>query len=183
MKNPRLPTRNLRKCLFDMNMSEGGSIVDHLNEFNIITSQLSSIKVNFDDEVMAQLILCSLPEIQNSLVMAVSNYVPSSNTLAFDDFVGVILSEEMRRKNTGETSGNALTMERRGRQKERGMSPGNRNESRKGICKSRFEKIECQNRGKRGHLKKECRSPKKKAEGKQGTTQEENVANDVLEWG
>jgi hypothetical protein len=33
--------------------------------------------------------------------------------------VGVILSEEMRRKSTGETSGNALNMESRGRQKDR----------------------------------------------------------------
>ena len=52
------------------------------------------------------------------MVIAVSNYVPSSNTLKFDDVVGVILSKEMRRKRTGETSGNALTMESRGRQRE-----------------------------------------------------------------
>ena len=76
-----------------------------------------------DDEVRALLILCSLPESWNSLVMVVSNSVPSSNTLKFDDIVGVILSEEMRRKNIGETSGNALTMESRGRQNERGRSP------------------------------------------------------------
>ena len=81
--------------LFNMKMSEGGSIVDHLNEFNTLTSQLSSIKVKFDDEVRALLILCSLPESQNSLVMAVSNSVPSSNTLKFDVVVGVILSKEM----------------------------------------------------------------------------------------
>ena len=47
--------------LFNMNMSEGGSVADHLNEFNTITSHLSSIKVNFDDKVRALLILCSLP--------------------------------------------------------------------------------------------------------------------------
>ena len=41
----------LMKHLFNMKMSEGGSIVDHLNQFNTLTSQLSSIKVNFDDEV------------------------------------------------------------------------------------------------------------------------------------
>ena len=52
----------LMKHLFNMNMSEGGSIVDHLNEFNTLTNQLSSIKVNFDDEVRALLILCSLLE-------------------------------------------------------------------------------------------------------------------------
>ena len=49
--------------------------------------------------------------------MVVSNFVPSSNTLKFDDGVGVILSAEMRRKRTGETSGNALTMESRGRKR------------------------------------------------------------------
>ena len=35
--------------------------------------------------------------------MAISNSVTSSNTLKFDDVVGVILSEEMQRKITSET--------------------------------------------------------------------------------
>ena len=128
----------LMKHLFNMKMSEGGSVADYLNEFNTFTSQLSSIKVNFDDEARALLILCSLPENWNSLVMDVSNYVPSSNTLKFDDVVGVILSEEMRRKSTGETLGNALTMESRGRQKERGRILGNYINSRKGRNNSIF---------------------------------------------
>ena len=84
------------KHLFNMKMSKGGSIADQLNEFNTITNQLSSLKVNFDDEVRSLLILCSLPKSWNSLVMAVINYVPSSNTLKFDDVVGVIISEEMQ---------------------------------------------------------------------------------------
>ena len=75
--------------------------------------------MNFDDEIKALLISCSLLESWNSLVMVVSNSVSGSNTLKFDDVVGVILKEEMRRKNTGETSGNALTVENRGRQRER----------------------------------------------------------------
>jgi hypothetical protein len=75
--------------------------------------------------------------------MAVSKSVSSSNTLKFDDVVGVILSEEMRQKITGETSGNALNMENRGRQKDRGKGFGNRGNSRKGISKSRLGKIEC----------------------------------------
>jgi len=41
----------LMKRLFNMKMSEGGSIVDHLNDFNTVTSQLCSLGVNFDDEV------------------------------------------------------------------------------------------------------------------------------------
>ena len=74
--------------------------------------------------------------------MAVSNSVPCSNTLKFDDVVGVILSKEMRRKNTGETSGNVLTMESRGRQNERGRSPRNCGKSKKGKLKFRFGKTE-----------------------------------------
>jgi hypothetical protein len=57
----------LMKRLFNMKMSEGGSVVDHLNEFNTVTNQLSSVGVNFDDEVRALLILCSLPERWNGL--------------------------------------------------------------------------------------------------------------------
>jgi hypothetical protein len=52
----------LMKRLFNMKMSEGGSVADHLNYFNTVTNQLSSVKVYFDDEVRALLILCSLPE-------------------------------------------------------------------------------------------------------------------------
>ena len=52
----------LMKRLFNMKMVEGGSVADHLNEFNTITSQLSSVGVNFDEEIRALLILCSLPE-------------------------------------------------------------------------------------------------------------------------
>jgi hypothetical protein len=49
----------------------------------------------------------------------------------------------MRRKSTGETSGNALNMENKGRQKDRGKGFGNNENSRKGISKSIFGKIEC----------------------------------------
>ena len=52
----------LMKRLFNMKISEGGSVVDHLNEFNTLTSQLRSIKVNFDDEVRDFLLMFSLPK-------------------------------------------------------------------------------------------------------------------------
>jgi hypothetical protein len=89
-------------------MSEGGSISGHLNEFNMVTNQLSSVIVDFDDEFRALLILFSLPESWNDLVMVVINYVSGSNTLKFDHVVDVILRKEMRWKITCETSCNAL---------------------------------------------------------------------------
>jgi hypothetical protein len=65
----------LMKILFNMKMSEGGSVVVHLYKFNTVTNQLSFVKLDFDDEVRALLILCSLLESWNGLVMAVSNSV------------------------------------------------------------------------------------------------------------
>ena len=39
----------LMKHLFNMKMAEGGYVIDHLNEFNTITSQLSSVCINFNE--------------------------------------------------------------------------------------------------------------------------------------
>ena len=57
--------------------------------------------VNFDEEIRALVILCSLPESWNSLVMVVSNFVPGSSTLKYHDVISVILSEETCRKSSG----------------------------------------------------------------------------------
>ena len=59
----------LMKHLFNMKMAEGGSVTDHLNDFNTVTSQLSSVGVNFDEEIRACMIFCSFPESKNGLVM------------------------------------------------------------------------------------------------------------------
>jgi hypothetical protein len=85
----------LMKRLFNMKMSEGGSNAYHLNEFNMVTNHLSSIKVDFDDEVRDILIFFSFPERWNDLIMYVSNSSYGLNTLKFDDVVGVILNDEM----------------------------------------------------------------------------------------
>jgi hypothetical protein len=55
----------LMKILFNMKMSECGSVADHLNEFNTFTNYLSSVKLDFDDEIRSLLILCSLPKSWN----------------------------------------------------------------------------------------------------------------------
>ena len=40
---------NLIRHLFNLKMLEGVSVTDHINKFNLITSQLSSIAINFED--------------------------------------------------------------------------------------------------------------------------------------
>ena len=87
--------------------------------------------VNFDEEIRALLILCSLPKRWNDLVMDVSNSVPRSSTLKYDDVISVILSEETHRKSSvGSTSGSVLNGKSRGKMTERGNNFRNHGKSR-----------------------------------------------------
>ena len=52
---------HLMKKLFNLKMAENASVAQHLNEFNTITNQLSSVEINFDDEIRTLIVLASLP--------------------------------------------------------------------------------------------------------------------------
>ncbi|KAL5548685.1 hypothetical protein UlMin_003916 [Ulmus minor] len=42
---------HLMRRLFNLRMAEGASVAQHINELNTITTQLSSVDIEFDDEV------------------------------------------------------------------------------------------------------------------------------------
>ena len=75
---------HLMKKLFNLKMMEGMSITQHLNEFNIITNQLSSIEINFDDEIRVLILLASLPNSWKTMRMSISNSI-SKTKLKYDD--------------------------------------------------------------------------------------------------
>ena len=52
----------LMKNLYNLKMKEGASVVEHLNEFNIITSELAFVKIVLDDEIRAIILMWSMPE-------------------------------------------------------------------------------------------------------------------------
>jgi len=52
----------LMKNLFTLKMADNGSIIEHLNEFNTLTSQLESVEINFDNKIRTLVLLSSLPE-------------------------------------------------------------------------------------------------------------------------
>ena len=66
---------HLMKKLFNLKMAENASVAQHLNEFNTITNQLSSVEIDFDDEICALIILASLPNNWEAMRMAVSNSI------------------------------------------------------------------------------------------------------------
>ena len=109
---------HLMRRLFNLKMSESAGVANHLNEFNLITTQLASVDINFEDEVKALILLSSLPD---SWDVAVTG----NEKLVFDTIKNLIMSDEIRKKQTGcSSSGSALNIESRGKFKNRGRSRG-----------------------------------------------------------
>jgi len=112
--------------------------------------------------------------------MPISNSIFGSSTLKFDDVVDAILSEEMRRKSSCETSGNDFTAKTRGRKMVIGKSPRYHSKLRKPRSKSR-SRIVCWKCRKKVHVKKDCKSWKgKEGDVHQQNNHEVNVTCDVL---
>lgn len=88
----------IMKKLYNLKMRERGVMSNHLNEFNTLVTQLISVGINLDDEIKAILLLCSLPNSWEGVVMAVSTSVAAKSKLKFDDVAATLLSEDMRRK-------------------------------------------------------------------------------------
>ena len=72
------------KKLFNLKMAEGTLVAQHLNEFNTIASQLSSMEIDFEDKIRALIVLAFLSNSWEAIRMAVSNFVQKSK-LKYDD--------------------------------------------------------------------------------------------------
>ncbi|KAK8931243.1 hypothetical protein KSP39_PZI016330 [Platanthera zijinensis] len=162
-----------------MKMSDDASVTTHLNSFNTVTNQLSSVDIKFDDEVRALLLLSSLPDSWDSLVTAVSNSSENSK-LKFDDTVGLVLNEEVCKRANSGTSNSALNVESRGRHFDRNSGRGC-SKSARGKSKPHKGKFECWNCGKKGHLKAFCTAPKKNPGGKVEKNPAANATVDDLQ--
>ncbi|KAE8681332.1 hypothetical protein F3Y22_tig00111330pilonHSYRG00176 [Hibiscus syriacus] len=75
---------HLMRQLLNLRMAKGASVAQRLNELNTITTQLSSVEIEFDDEVQALILLSSLPDSWNATVTAVTSSSGNSK-LKFDD--------------------------------------------------------------------------------------------------
>jgi hypothetical protein len=89
-------------------MKEGTKVADHLNTFNTLIVQLTSMEVKFEDEDTVITIFCSLPQSWDNLVTSIS--FSSKDVLDYDSVVGTLLAEEMRRKSSKETSTSEATL-------------------------------------------------------------------------
>ena len=118
---------HLIKKLFNLKMAENASVAKHLNEFNTITNQLSSVEIDFDGKIHALIVLAFLPNSWEAMRMAVSNSI-GNEKLKYNDIRDLILDKEIRRRDAGKISrsGYALNLETRGRGNNK--SPKKKNE-------------------------------------------------------
>ena len=141
---------------------EGASVTHHLNKLNTVTTQLSSVDIEFDEEVRALILLSSLPESWNATVTTVSSS-SGKKKLKFDDVRDLVLSEEIRRRESGEaTTSSVLHTESRGKSSTRGNGSDDRRSKSRNPNSSKA--IECWKCGKTGHYKNQCRSAREEWE-------------------
>ena len=116
---------HLMKKLFNLEMAKNASVEQHLNEFNTIINQLSSIEIDFDDEIYALIVLASLPNRWEAMRMVVSNST-GKEKLKYNNIQDLVLAKEIRTRDAGETSRSSspLNLETRGRGNDRNSNQG-----------------------------------------------------------
>jgi len=142
----------------------------HLNELSTVITQLSLVGIEFDDEVRALTILSFLPKSWNATAIAVSS-LSGSNKLKFNHVRDLVFSEEIRWRESGESSTSlVLHIESRGRNSTKGNGHGKskdrRSKSRNHQSSYSSKTIKCWKCGRPRHYKNQCKSAPKNQEAK-----------------
>ncbi|KAA0026163.1 Gag-Pol [Cucumis melo var. makuwa] len=88
----------LKRKLYTLRMSESTSMTEHMNTLNTLFSQLALLGYKIEPNERAELLLQSLLDSYDQLVINLKNNI-LIDYLSFDDVVSAVLEEENRRKN------------------------------------------------------------------------------------
>jgi hypothetical protein len=114
----------LKRRLYTIRMAETMAVTDHINTIRTLFSQLTTLGQQIEESERAELLLQSLPDSYDQLIINLTNNI-LTNYLVFDDVAAAILEEENRCKNKGDRNSSnqaeALLVSR-GRSTERGSS-------------------------------------------------------------
>ncbi|GKD22034.1 retrovirus-related pol polyprotein from transposon TNT 1-94 [Tanacetum coccineum] len=138
----------LKKKLYTFYMPAGRKISEHIDEFNKIVLDLANIKVKFEDEDLALLLLTSLPE---SYEYFVDTLLYGRKALTLDDAMATLNSKEIkeRSKAKGDDGEGLYVKGRTDRMDSRKSRGKSRSKSRGGRLKFYI----CQSED---HLKRNC---------------------------
>ncbi|GJS97042.1 hypothetical protein Tco_0804010 [Tanacetum coccineum] len=85
-----------KRKLYALRMTESTSVTEHVNSLNTLFSQLTSLRCIIEPHERAKILLQSLPDSYDQLIINITTNV-LSNYLVFDDVAAAILEEEIRR--------------------------------------------------------------------------------------
>ncbi|VFQ85739.1 unnamed protein product [Cuscuta campestris] len=138
--------------LVNTRIKEGTLVTEHINKLNSILARLLSVDIKFDDEVQALLLLSSLPDSWSGTVTTVTGSV-GPDGFTFDHIRDLVLGEDVRRKSSGESSGELLHLGR-GRRNSRGSGSRNRQRSQSKTRDS--SDVTCWKCKEVGHFRNQC---------------------------
>ena len=101
--------------LVNLKYKDGNNMVYHISSFQGIVNKLFDMKRNIDDEMQSSLLLSSLPDSWETLVVKVSNST-LNEILTIESVKDNLLNEEARRKENVESSSRVLIHEKQERQ-------------------------------------------------------------------
>jgi len=98
----------LKKQLYGLRMNEGSAVLEHLNFFNKVISELLAVDVKIDEEGKTLILLSSLPESYDHIV---TTMLYGKETLNLEEVTSTLLSNESRKKsNQEEQTGSDLVV-------------------------------------------------------------------------
>ena len=131
----------------NLKLKEGKSIAEHLSEFQDLVNQMVTMKLIIDDKLQALLLLSSLLDSWETLVVSLSNSA-LNGVLQLAMVKNSLLNEETRRKDMGKDITQALVTKNRGRSKSRSSKGRGKSRSRS-ESKGKFKCFYCD---KKGHI-------------------------------
>ncbi|GFZ08300.1 hypothetical protein Acr_20g0001080 [Actinidia rufa] len=125
----------LMRRLVNLKLQRETTVAEHTSEFQSLVNQLTSVDLEFDDEMQALLLLSSLPESWETLVVSLSNSAPNGK-LTTSMVMDALFNEEARRREMGSTdqSESQALVSEGSRERGRGQGRGHH----RGIGKGRW---------------------------------------------
>ena len=104
----------LIRKLVNLKYKPDKSIAEHLNEMKSIMNQLATMKMLMEDELQAHLLLSSLLDSWETLVVSLSNSAPDG-VITMSQATSSLLNEDKRRKGTKESQTQTYALVTKGR--------------------------------------------------------------------
>ncbi|VFQ95989.1 unnamed protein product [Cuscuta campestris] len=120
-RNNAMRKASLIRKLVKLQYKDGDSIVVHMNEFQGVVNQLAGTKMKLEDELQALLLLSSLPDSWDTLVVSLSNSAPDGK-MTMEMVKASLLNEDAMRKESSypsQAEENVILESSRGRSKSR----------------------------------------------------------------